>query len=81
MLRLVGAITSVLFDLLRFGALFFWASFMIRAENLVLRRQLAGYLERGIRPRRVDFATRVSCRSSLGSLSGAMRWSMSGLQP
>ena len=32
----------------------------IRAENLVLRRQLARYLERGIKPRRVDYATRVS---------------------
>src|SRR5262245_23547580 len=57
---LAGAITSVLFDLLRFGALFFRSSFVIRAENLVLRRQLAGYLERGIKPKRVDLATRVS---------------------
>jgi hypothetical protein len=32
----------------------------IRAEKLVLRRQLARYIERGIKPRRVDYATRVS---------------------
>jgi len=32
----------------------------IRAENLVLRRQLAKYIERGIKPRRMDSATRVS---------------------
>jgi hypothetical protein len=60
MLRFVRAVTTILFDLLRFGALFFQSSAAIRAENLALRRQLAGYLERGIRPKRVDFATRVS---------------------
>ena len=32
----------------------------IRAENLVLRRQLARYIERGVKPRRVDHETRVS---------------------
>ncbi len=32
----------------------------IAAENLFLRRQLALYLERGAKPRRVDAATRVS---------------------
>jgi hypothetical protein len=32
----------------------------VRAENLVLRRQLAMFVERGVQPRRVDAATRVS---------------------
>jgi putative transposase len=32
----------------------------IAAENLVLRRQLALYKERGVKPRRIDAATRVS---------------------
>jgi hypothetical protein len=32
----------------------------VRAENLFLRRQLALFIERGVRPRRVDAATRVS---------------------
>ena len=32
----------------------------LRAENLVLRRQLAMFAERGIQPRRADAATRVS---------------------
>jgi hypothetical protein len=32
----------------------------IEAENLVLRRQLALYKERGVKPRRIDAATRVS---------------------
>jgi putative transposase len=32
----------------------------VRAENLFLRRQLALFIERGVRPRRVDAATRAS---------------------
>jgi len=32
----------------------------VESENLFLRRQLALYHERGVRPRRVDAATRVS---------------------
>src|SRR4249920_3680980 len=32
----------------------------LQAENLFLRRQLALYLERGVRPKRIDAATRVS---------------------
>jgi len=32
----------------------------IRAENSFLRRQLALYLERGVRPRRIDTAARIS---------------------
>jgi len=32
----------------------------VEAENLVLRRQLALYEERGLKPRRIDAATRVS---------------------
>lgn len=39
---------------------FLRSSSAIRAENLVLRRQLASYIERGIRSRRVDHAIRVS---------------------
>ena len=60
MLRLVGAIVSVISDLLRLGVLYFRSFTTVRAENLVLRRQRAGYVERGIKPRRVDYATRVS---------------------
>ena len=39
----------------------------IEAENLVLRRQLALFKERGLKPRRVDAATRLSlaCLSRL----------------
>ena len=31
----------------------------IQAENLFLRRQLSLYIERGIKPRRIDSVTRV----------------------
>jgi hypothetical protein len=60
MLALARTIVGVLTDVLKLGALFFRSSTGIRAENLVLRRQLARYIERGIKPRRVDHATRVS---------------------
>jgi hypothetical protein len=42
----------------------------VEAENLFLRRQLALYLERGAKPRRVDAATRVS----LAVLSRIFAW-------
>jgi len=32
----------------------------VDAENLILRRQLAPYKERRVKPRRIDAATRVS---------------------
>jgi len=60
MLELVRAISGVLADVLELGVLFLRSSSSIRAENLVLRRQLARYIERGIKPKRVDHATRVS---------------------
>jgi transposase InsO family protein len=36
------------------------SSTAIRAENLVLRKQLAQYIERGVKPQRVDSVTRIS---------------------
>ena len=50
----------MLWDALRLGVLFLRSSSAVRAENLILRRQLARYIERGIKPRRMDHATRVS---------------------
>jgi len=41
------------------GVLFLRSSPSVRAENLVLRRQLAQYIERGIKPKRADHAARV----------------------
>ena len=60
MSHLARAIFGLLSDVLRLGILFLRPSAAIRAENLVLRKQLASYIERGIKPRRVDHATRVS---------------------
>jgi hypothetical protein len=60
MLQLARAILEVASDVLRLVVLFLRSSSAIRAENLVLRRQLARYIERGIKPKRVDHATRVS---------------------
>src|SRR5262245_30605357 len=47
-------------DALRWLMLLARSTEAVRAENLMLRRQLALFLERGVRPRRVDAATRVS---------------------
>src|SRR6266481_6115500 len=59
MLQLARAIAGVASEFLRLVVLFLRSSGAIRAENLVLRKQLARYIERGIKPRRVDHATRV----------------------
>src|SRR2546422_559980 len=60
MLQWARAVVGIVSDLLRLGVLFLRSSSAIRAENLVLRRQLARYIERGIKPRRVDHVTRIS---------------------
>ena len=60
MLQLARAIVGVTSDVLRLIVSYMRSSRAIRAENLVLRRQLARYIERGIKPRRVDYTTRVS---------------------
>ena len=65
MLQLARAIVGVASDVLRLIVSFLRLSWAIRAENLVLRKQLARYIERGIKPRRVDHATRVSLAGKL----------------
>ena len=58
------AVPHILFrflaDLLRLITLSVRRGRSLEAENLFLRRQLALYKERGIRPRRIDAATRMS---------------------
>jgi hypothetical protein len=46
-------------DLIQWGGLLFRPRESLEAEILFLRRQLALYRERGVKPRRVDAATRV----------------------
>jgi hypothetical protein len=51
MLQLARAIVEVLSDLVKLAVLFLRPASAIRAENLALRRQLAAYIERGVKPR------------------------------
>jgi len=60
MLQLARSIVAVVWDVLRLVVSFLRSSRAIRAENLVLRKQLASYIERRIKPRRLDHATRIS---------------------
>src|SRR5215471_19347530 len=70
MFQTARAIIDVLVDLVKLAGLFLRPAGAIRAENLVLRKQLAAYIERGIKPRRLDHAGRVS----LSVLSRLLNW-------
>src|SRR4051812_39740767 len=59
MLRVSGILFDLLTDILRWLRLALRSSQSIQAENLFLRRQLALYIERGVKPRRIDPATRI----------------------
>ncbi|HXN21738.1 MAG TPA: integrase core domain-containing protein [Candidatus Dormibacteraeota bacterium] len=60
LLRLVFILFSLAQDALRFLLLGTRSSAAIKAENIFLRKQLALYLEREIKPRRASDATRLS---------------------
>jgi putative transposase len=70
MLRLAKILIQLFADMLCLCGLAFRSSRSIKAENLFLRRQLALYIERGIRPRRVDPVTRIA----LALLSRFINW-------
>jgi putative transposase len=57
---LARVISGLLSDAFRLVLLLLRSSSAIRAENLVLRKQLAQYIERGVRPRRIDAVARIS---------------------
>ncbi len=59
MLRVLGILIELGADMLRWLRLVLRSGRSIQAENLFLRRQLALYLERGVKPRRIDPATRI----------------------
>jgi hypothetical protein len=63
-------VLRLLTDLIALTALAFRRRRAIAAEILVLRRQLALYTERGIKPRRIDPVTRIS----LALLSRFFNW-------
>jgi hypothetical protein len=54
-----GILIQLAGEMLRWWALAFRSSQSIKAENLCLRRQLALYIERGVKPRRIDPVTRI----------------------
>jgi hypothetical protein len=60
MVALIKIAVQLLADAARFSILLFRPTRSVQAENLFLRRQLALFKERGIQPRRVDSATRIS---------------------
>ena len=60
MIALVRVGLQLLADALRFATLALRSTRIVVAKNLFLRQQLALYRERGIKPKRVDAATRVS---------------------
>ena len=66
----IGILWAVAVDMLRL--IFSVARFhsQLAAENLFLRKQLAFYVERQVRPRRADDATRIT----LVALSSLIEW-------
>jgi hypothetical protein len=60
MISLVQIVVALVSDAFRLVLLLSRPSAEIHAENLVLRKQLAQYIERGVKPRRIDPATRIS---------------------
>ena len=70
MIALLEVAGQLLADVLRFAIVALRPTRVVAAENLFLRRQLAMYVERGVKPRRPDVATRVS----LALLSRLFDW-------
>src|SRR5450631_48295 len=70
MLRLVIILIQLAAETVRWWGLACRSQRSIEAENLFLRRQRALYIERGVKPRRVDSASRLA----LAFLSRFFRW-------
>ncbi len=70
MIALLEVAGQLLADALRFAIVALRPTRIVAAENLFLRRQLAMYVERGVKPRRPDVAIRVS----LALLSRLFDW-------
>ena len=60
MVTLLAVVVRLVEDALRWLMLLCRSTKSLEAENLFLRRQRALYIERGVKPRRPDVATRVS---------------------
>jgi putative transposase len=59
MLRVPEILIGLLCETLRWLLLAVRSNRAIKAENLLLRRQLALYIECGVKPRRIDWVTRI----------------------
>jgi putative transposase len=70
MLRIAACVRALVCDGLRWLWLTMRSTSAVEAQNLFLRRQLALYVERGIKPRRIDSVTRIA----LTILSGFFAW-------
>ena len=70
MVALIKIAVQLVADAARFSILLFRPTRSVQAENLLLRRQLALFKERGIQPRRADAATRIS----LAMLAKFFQW-------
>src|SRR5580704_9681958 len=70
LLRFVSVLLHLFQDAARFILLGARSSAAVKAENLFLRKQLALYLERNVRPRRAQDATRFT----LALLSTLFAW-------
>jgi len=71
LLRSAGLLVE---DAFRWVLLLFRSAEALQTENLFLRRQLALHIERGVRPRRIDAATRVGLALLARLLIGAAHW-------
>ncbi len=61
------AVVKVLADVARFGFLTLHSGTLLAAVNLFLRKQLALYLDRPVKPRRADDATCITLETLMGS--------------
>lgn len=77
MLLVPGILTRLVGETLRWCRLSFHSTRSIRAENLFLRRQLALYVERAIKPTRIDPAIRIF----LAFLSRFFNWRNALVRP
>lgn len=57
--RLLDTLLALILDILRFLSLTLRSGMELRAENLFLRKQLAFYAERKVKPKRVNDGTRI----------------------
>jgi putative transposase len=70
MVELIKIAVRLVADAAWLAILLFRSTGAVQTENLFLRRQLALFKERGVRPRRIDAATRIS----LAILSRLCEW-------